>query len=214
MTQPLFPPWSNTILWVAIGAVAASVCALVALPMIGVRTPYMTGEQQPIDQPVKFDHRHHHRDAGIDCLYCHGDAARSPHAGVPPTSRCMGCHAQIWTDSPELEPVRASYFEDRPIRWQRVNSLPDFVFFDHSIHVAKGVGCVQCHGRVDTMAQVYQAKPLTMAWCLDCHRDPAPHVGPPDRVTDMTFEAPAALRGAIARKLGVRSLTSCSTCHR
>jgi hypothetical protein len=179
-----------------------------------VRTPYVTGEGAPIDQPVKFDHRHHVADDGIDCLYCHENATRSPHAGVPPTTRCMGCHSQIWVGSPEVEPVRTSFFEGRPIPWQRVNNLPKFVFFDHSVHLAKGVGCVECHGRVDQMAAVTQAEQLSMSWCLGCHRDPTPHIRPPDRVTDMDYEAPLQIRRAIARELGVETLTNCSNCHR
>lgn len=211
---PLFSPWSNTVLWIALAGAALGAVAVAALPMLWVRTPYVTGEGQPIDQPVKFDHRHHSRDDGIDCLYCHENARRSPYAGVPPTSRCMGCHAQIWTSSPELELVRASFFDARPIRWRRVNSLPKHVFFDHSIHLAKGVGCVSCHGRVDRMPAVQQDASLTMAWCLGCHRDPVPHIGPPDRVSDMEYDAPLAERRAIADALQVRSLTYCSTCHR
>jgi hypothetical protein len=186
----------------------------VAAPMVWVRTPYVTGEGQQVDQPVKFDHRHHSADDGIDCLYCHENAARAPYAGVPPTSRCMGCHAQVWTESPELTLVRESFFEDRAIEWRRVNALPKFVFFDHSVHVARGIGCVECHGRVDRMASVTQTEQLSMSWCLGCHRDPAPHVRPPELVTDMEYDAPLEARRAIAEKLGVRSLTACSTCHR
>jgi hypothetical protein len=214
MGPVLYPPWSNTALWVAIVIALLLLCVVVAAPMIWVRTPYVTGENQEIDQPVKFDHRHHVRDDGIDCLYCHENATRSPYAGVPPTERCMGCHAQIWTNSPELARVRESFFENRPLAWLRVNSLPKFVFFDHSIHLANGIGCIECHGRVDEMPEVRAAAPLTMSWCLDCHRDPVPHVRPPERVTDMTYSAPLSERRNIAARLGVRSLTSCSTCHR
>lgn len=210
----LFPPWSNTVLWIALVGAGLTVGGLVAAPMLWVRTPYVTGEHQPVDQPVKFDHRHHVADDGIDCLYCHENAQRSPYAGVPPTSRCMGCHAQVWTGSPELATVRASFFEGRPIPWQRVNSLPKFVFFDHSIHLGKGIGCVECHGRVDRMAQVEQVAQLSMSWCLGCHRDPVPHVRPPARVTDMEYQPSPEVRSKVAAELGVRSLTYCSTCHR
>jgi hypothetical protein len=212
--SPLFRPWSNTILWIALAGVVLVGAAFVAAPMLWVRTPYVTGEGQEIDQPIKFDHRHHVRDDGVDCLYCHDNARRSPYAGVPATSRCMGCHAQIWTNSPELQTVRASFFEGRPIPWRRVNRLPKFVFFDHSIHLAKGVGCVECHGRVDRMAEVRQVESLTMAWCLGCHRDPIPHIRPPDRLTEMEYDLPLSERAAIAQKLNVRTLTYCSTCHR
>jgi hypothetical protein len=212
--ERLFPPWSNTVLRIALVLLGLTVLVGAALPMFWVRTPYVTGEAQQVDQPVKFDHRHHSRDDGVDCLYCHENALRSPHAGVPATSRCMGCHAQIWTGSPELEVVRASFFESRPISWRRVTRLPKFVFFDHSIHLAKGVGCVECHGRVDHMAEVAQARPLTMAWCLGCHREPVPHLRPPDRVTDMDYEPTMQERRKVAAAMDVRSLTSCSTCHR
>jgi hypothetical protein len=214
VSEPLYPPWSNTVLWIAIALAASSAAMGVALPMFWVRSPYVTGRDQPVDQPVKFDHRHHARDDGIDCLYCHENAERSPYAGIPPTSRCMGCHAEIWPGSPELAAVRASWFESRPIVWRRVNALPKFVFFDHSIHLAKGVGCVECHGRVDRMAEVRQAEDLSMSWCLGCHRDPTPRIRPPDRATDMEYDAPLEERAAIAAQLHVRSLTHCSTCHR
>jgi hypothetical protein len=126
----------------------------------------------------------------------------------------MGCHAQVWPESPEVAPVRASYFDGQPIAWRRVNSLPKFVFFDHSIHLAKGVGCVECHGRVDRMGEVMQTEELSMSWCLGCHKNPIPRLRPPDRVTDMEYVTPPAERRAIGERLGVRSLTSCSTCHR
>jgi hypothetical protein len=213
-SAPLYPPWSNSVLWLAIGCAAIAGAAGIAAPMAWVRTPYVTGEGQPVEQPIKFDHRHHASDDGLDCLHCHENAARSPYAGVPPTSRCMGCHAQIWTQSPELALVRESFFQNRPIRWRRVNALPKFVFFDHSVHLARGVGCVECHGRVDRMASVMQAEQLSMSWCLGCHRDPEPHIRPPALVADMEYEAPLETRRAIAKELRVRSLTACSTCHR
>ena len=185
--------------------------------MAWVRTPFATGQYRPLEQPVPFDHRHHVRDDAIDCRYCHDLVERSPYAGVPPSERCMNCHAQIWNDSALLDPVRRSFFEDRPIAWRRVHRLPDFVFFDHAAHVSHGVGCEECHGRVDRMARVYQVAPLTMRWCLDCHRDPAPHLRPPELVTAMGWTPPGDARAIgeeIARRYAVRSLTSCTTCHR
>src|SRR5207237_390956 len=140
--------------------------------MIYVRTPFYTQQQDPVDQPVQFDHRHHVGDEGIDCRYCHYLVEKSPAAGVPPTSLCLNCHEQIWNKSPKLAPVRESYFADRPIVWNKVNKLPHFVYFNHSIHVRQGVGCVTCHGRVDEMAQVEKAQSLAMGWCLECHRHP------------------------------------------
>lgn len=205
--KPLFPASANAIYWLAIGAIALGALAVPTFFILWARTPYSTGQGEPVIQPVKFDHRHHVRDVGIDCLYCHNNAKEAPYAGVPATSVCMGCHGQIWTESPELAPVRASYFEQKPLVWQRVNSLPDFVFFDHSIHVKNGVGCVSCHGRVDQMGHVYQDKSLTMGFCLDCHRNPEPHLRPLDRVTDMEWAGPPATNQ-------VRHITDCSGCHR
>jgi len=127
----------------------------------------------------------------------------------------MGCHNQVWNDSDVIAPLRASVATGQPIRWQRVHSLPDFVYFDHSIHVTRGIGCVTCHGRVDEMAAVYQVQRLTMRWCLDCHSDPVPHLRPRDRITSMTWTAESPLRTAeLARGYRTRSLTHCSTCHR
>jgi hypothetical protein len=213
----LFPSYANQLLWLAIGAFGAAVVGVPALMIAWARTGYATGQRQPLEQPVKFDHRHHARDDGITCVYCHKGAFEGAFAGVPPTSRCMNCHAQVWTTSPELSAVRHSWFADEPIRWQRVNRLPDFVFFNHSAHVNHGVGCVTCHGRVDLMAQVYAAQPLTMRWCLECHRDPEPHLRPLDKITDMEWtpdRSQTSLGRELRAELGVRSLVHCTTCHR
>jgi hypothetical protein len=171
----------------------------------------------PRDQPVKFDHRHHVRDDGINCLYCHYTAETTAFAGIPPTSLCMNCHNQVWTQSPELAVVRASYFDDTAMHWSRVNSLPDHVFFNHSIHLAKGVGCASCHGRVDEMGQVYQVERLSMSWCLDCHRSPERFLRPKDEVTDMQWQPtrPQEIVGAEIRdQLHVAPTTDCTGCHR
>ena len=171
----LFPPWTNTATHVVLGLLGAGAVGLIVAPMVCARTPFATGIGDPLLQPIAFDHRHHVRDDGIDCLYCHDAAERAPYAGVPATERCMGCHNQIWNDSSLLALVRASVATGQAIRWQRVHSLPDFVYFDHSVHIARDVTCVTCHGRVDEMAAVYQVAPLTMSWCLDCHRRRAPN---------------------------------------
>jgi Cytochrome c7 and related cytochrome c len=188
----------------------------VALPtafLVAVRTPFVTGEGRPIEQPIPFDHRHHVRDDGIDCRYCHDLVERTASAGVPPTERCLNCHSQIWSESPLLQRVWESRASDRPIPWRRVYRLPGFVYFDHSVHVSHGVGCFSCHGAVDGMARVYQAVPLTMRWCLDCHRDPAPHLRPQGRITAME---PAALAraGRTDDLPEVHPGTDCTTCHR
>jgi hypothetical protein len=215
--RPLFPPSANTLLPLGAALVCALPVGAVAFAMAWVRSPYVTGQYDPVDQPVQFDHRHHARDDGIACEYCHTTARRSPYAGVPATAVCMDCHGQVWPDSPALAPVRRAALTGAPIAWRRVHRLPDFVYFDHAAHVTRGVGCVSCHGRVDRMARVFQAAPLTMRWCLDCHRDPDAHLRPLDQVTEMDWRpsGPAREVGRKVREaLGVRSLTNCTTCHR
>ncbi|MGZ3421050.1 MAG: cytochrome c3 family protein [Polyangiales bacterium] len=179
--QPLFPPWSDAALRLGLAAALGGAIAGPLLAMVWARSAYTTGRADPVRQPIAFDHRHHVRDVEIDCRFCHAGAETSRNAGVPPTKLCMGCHAQIWNDAPVLAPLRESVAKNEPIRWVRVNTLPDHVFFDHSIHVARGVGCETCHGRVDQMAQVQATESLSMSFCLDCHRDPASRkvVGPP-----------------------------------
>jgi hypothetical protein len=213
----LFPPWSDSIFRVCLVAAAGGLVGVPAAMILWARTPYTTREGDPIEQPVAFDHRHHARDEGIGCLYCHYEAERGKYAGVPPTSVCMNCHSQIWQDSSRLGPVRGSWFEGRPIRWQRVYQLAQFVYFDHSAHVSHGVGCAECHGRVDQMGQVLAAAPLTMQWCLDCHTDPAPRLRPPAEIANMEW-APdrprRAIGDGIVRDLHVDPPVSCTGCHR
>lgn len=181
------------------------------------RSGYMTGVSVARQQPVQFSHRHHAGELGIDCRYCHGAVERTASAGVPPTQTCINCHAQIWSQSAFLEPVRASFRTDRSLEWIRVHDLPDFVYFDHSIHVAKGVGCVTCHGRVDEMNQIYKVATLQMSWCLDCHRHPERYVRPRERVFDMAWH-PDGPQEALGRQLvlayDIHTRTDCDTCHR
>jgi hypothetical protein len=204
-----------------------SAAALLAIPAIAVgglmayvRSPFVTFQNHPVEQPIEFDHRHHAGDEQIDCRYCHHTVEESPTAGIPSTEICMSCHVQIWNQSPYLALVRESYFTDKPIPWVRVHNLPDFVYFNHSIHVAKGVGCVTCHGRVDLMGAIEQYSPLTMQWCLDCHRDPKPNLRPQEYITSMTWQPPAkpeeaaALADQLYEQNDVHTRTSCSTCHR
>jgi len=184
------------------------------------RSSYNTGARVAWDQPVQFSHKHHVSDDGIDCRYCHTSVEKTAFAGIPPTRTCMNCHSQLFVDSPYLEPVRASWRSGEPIRWRRVHDLPDFVYFNHSIHVNKGVGCVECHGRVDQMAQTYQVASLQMEWCIGCHRDPQRVLRPADEIFNMAWTAPPDQEEQ-GRRLaeaygtpGVRRLTSCDTCHR
>ncbi|MGD0674205.1 MAG: cytochrome c3 family protein [Polyangiaceae bacterium] len=215
--RPLFPIWSDSLFRLCLVVAATGFVATATLTILWARTPYATKEDEPVQQPIEFDHRHHVRDDGIDCLYCHYEAQRSKYAAPPPTSVCMNCHSQVWQESERLAPVRASWFDDRPLRWRRVHQLPAFVYFDHSAHVSHGVGCAECHGRVDLMAQVHAVAPLTMEWCLDCHRDPDPHLRPLSEITNMEWH-PAGPRREIGarvkRDLHVQPSVQCTTCHR
>jgi len=176
--------------------------------------PYRVGDAPP--QPIAFSHKHHVGDDGIDCRFCHAGVETSSFAGIPSTQVCMTCHSQLFTDAPMLEPLRESAARGIPIRWTRVHRLPDFAYFDHSIHVAKGVGCVECHGRVDWMPLMRRVAPLTMQWCLACHRDAAPHLRAPSQVFDMTPTSAARVVAGIPHEAlaSKRRLTDCSTCHR
>jgi hypothetical protein len=184
------------------------------------RSAYITGKFLEIQQPVQFSHKHHVGDDGIDCRYCHSTVETTATAGMPPTQTCMNCHSQIWADSPYLEPVRASFRENKPIEWERVHDLPEYVYFNHSIHVAKGVGCSTCHGPIDEMPAVYQENTLQMEWCLSCHREPERFIRPKSEVFNMKWQdsdLSPAQRIDLKKQYNIRQtemLTSCSTCHR
>jgi NAD-dependent SIR2 family protein deacetylase len=184
------------------------------------RSSYLTNQFLERQQPVQFSHKHHAGDDGIDCRYCHTTVETTASAGMPPTQTCMNCHSQIWADSPYLEPVRASFRENKPIQWDRVHDLPEFVYFNHSIHVAKGVGCSTCHGQIDNMPAVYQENTLQMEWCIACHRDPSQYIRPKSEIFNMEWkdsDLNAAERVQLKDQYKIRSremMTSCSTCHR
>jgi hypothetical protein len=168
-------------------------------------------------QPVPFSHALHAGELGMDCRYCHTTVEEAAFAAVPPSATCMNCHKQIAPESRKLLAVRETVAHEAPVAWIKVHDLPDYVYFNHSAHVTRGVSCVSCHGRVDQMEQVYVAKPLSMAWCLGCHRDPEPHLRPPEFVTDLSWvsEVDAVKTGQEVRKqLQIHPSTSCSTCHR
>jgi len=179
------------------------------------RSPYATGAGITRDQPVPFSHAHHVNELGIDCRYCHTSVEESHFAGIPPTKTCMNCHQQIWQGAEMLATVRDSFKTDKSIPWQRVHQLGDFCYFNHSIHVKKGIGCVTCHGRIDNMPLVWQEQTLLMEWCLDCHRNPEPHVRPRSEVFNMTYSRKDPDEGKKLLELyQIRSKISCSTCHR
>ncbi len=168
-------------------------------------------------QPVQFSHKHHVGDDGIDCRYCHTSVETSAYAGIPTTHICMSCHSQLWTNTAMLEPVRRSYTEDTPIEWLRVHDLPDYVYFNHSIHVNKGVACIMCHGRVDEMPLIRREKSLEMRWCLSCHRSPELFVRPREHVFDMNWNPPPdqlAMGRRLVKEYKIQKLTDCYTCHR
>jgi hypothetical protein len=206
----------NTLSKVSIFGAVFFVTALCWVLSVVYRSSYVTDVHIAYVQPVPFSHAHHVGQLGIDCRYCHTSVETSSFAGIPPTKICMNCHQQIWVGSDMLEPVRDSYRTDQSIPWQRVHNLPGFVYFDHSIHIHKGVGCVTCHGRVDEMPLTWQEGTLLMEWCVDCHRAPQRHLRPREEVFSMTWKAPDpdTLGPALAREYHVRSLISCSTCHR
>jgi hypothetical protein len=216
----IFHRHTNVYSRLSIVAVVAFVAILGgAIGMLHV-SGYNTNQGVTIDQPIQFSHAHHVGGVGLDCRYCHTSVEDSAFANIPPTKTCMNCHSQIWATAPILEPVRASFRNNTPLAWTRVHDLPDFVYFNHSIHVKQGVGCATCHGPVDRMPLMMQAAPLTMSWCVDCHRNPAPNLRPRDQVFNMNWQRPADDPDLGARlikeyKVGsAEQLTSCSTCHR
>jgi hypothetical protein len=213
----IFRRSANTLSKVSLVGVLMLVGSLILLAMILGRSSYVTRQQIYIEQPVQFSHVHHVLDDGIDCRYCHTSVETSSFAGIPPTKTCMNCHSQIWANAPILEPVRASYRNDTPMRWIRVHDLPDFVYFNHSVHVKKGVGCETCHGRVDQMPLMRQQNSLQMDWCITCHRAPENYVRPRSEVYTMGYRPPvpqSVIGPQLVKEYGIRGNTSCSTCHR
>ncbi|HYY24400.1 MAG TPA: cytochrome c3 family protein [Candidatus Udaeobacter sp.] len=216
MTQ-IFHPSTNTISKVSIFGGVALIVILFSGAAAFYRSSYVTEVGVARDQPVPFSHKHHVTDDGIDCRYCHTSVENSSFAGIPPTKICMNCHTQIWADSPMLEPVRESFRTGKSLEWTRVHNLPGFVYFDHSIHVHKGVGCSTCHGRVDQMPLMWREASLYMEWCLECHRNPERFVRPREYVFSMDYQPPAdqmALGQKLVKEYRIQKLTSCSTCHR
>jgi hypothetical protein len=213
----IFHPSSNTLSRASIFGAILVVALVLWLLVVIQRSSYMTQAEVARQQPVQFSHKHHVSGLGIDCRYCHTSVEVSAFAGIPPTKTCMNCHFQIWADSPMLEPVRESYQTGRSIPWTRVHDLPDFTYFNHSIHVLKGVGCVTCHGRVDLMPLTWRQHSLLMEWCLECHREPERFVRPREHVFDMAWqpaEDQLTMGLRLVQEYHIEKLTSCSVCHR
>ena len=213
----IFHPSTNTIARVSIFGLLFFVAFLGWLVMAVDRSSAVTRQNQVIEQPVPFSHDHHVGEVGLDCRYCHSAVEKSASAGMPSTATCMGCHSVLFAEEPILEPVRASFRDSRPIEWNRVYDLPDFAYFNHSIHVAKGMGCTTCHGDIGKMPLTWKASSLQMEWCLECHRDPARFVRPRSEVFNPDWD-PASLsapeRAALITEYRIQSKTSCSVCHR
>jgi len=215
----IFHPRANSIARVVLVAIPLSLVFLLVVGYQFSASPYTTGLDRIVEQPVPFSHKHHVGALGLDCRYCHEDVEQAAFAGMPPTSTCMTCHSQLWTNADVLEPVRASLVNGKPLHWNRVYSLPDYVYFDHSVHVRNGVGCSSCHGDMSEQPLTLQAQPLTMGWCLECHRDPGPHLRPADQIYDPRVPDPhngARKSAELLHQYLVesRNLTDCSTCHR
>jgi len=217
MSRFLFPKWSNLLLPTIIAAALTIPLYAVFFVAYGFSPKTLEVGYQP-KQPVPFSHALHAGELGMDCRYCHTSVEKAAHASVPPTQTCMNCHTQIRPQSPKLEPVRESYETGLPVEWTRIHKLPDFAYFDHSAHVNRGIGCVSCHGRIDTMEVVYQKSPLSMGWCLECHRNPEINLRPTSEITNLGFDSATDLtaedREALKKKYHMSPSEDCSTCHR
>jgi hypothetical protein len=216
----LFRPGANTIVRIALVSLVAGPAAVLGGAMALQRTSYVTGQHRFVDQPVPFSHQHHVGDLGLDCRFCHGGVESAAYAGTPPTKTCMTCHSQIWTNAEMLAPVRESFAKGVPIAWNRVNDLPGYVYFDHHVHVNNGVPCAACHGDVSKMPLTVKAAPMTMQFCLGCHREPAQRLVPQQKVFDPEVraeigeEAAKVIHARVAALPKTQSLTDCSVCHR
>ena len=213
----IFHRSANTLSKVSLFGVLTLVGGLILLAMVLGRSSYVTRQHEYVEQPIQFSHLHHVLDDGIDCRYCHTSVETSAFAGIPPTKTCMNCHSVLFNTEPILEPVRASFRDNKPLTWIRVHDLPDFVYFNHSIHVKKGVGCETCHGRVDQMPLMQQERSLQMEWCINCHRAPEQFVRPRSEITTMNYhpvEPQSTLGPKLVKEYGIQTRITCSTCHR
>ena len=219
-TAQTFPKSANQIAWLGILLALIGVGGAGALLFLIDRGPLHTNQGVYVNQDVPFSHDHHTEGLGIDCRYCHTSVEESSSAGIPPTATCMNCHKVIWANTDMLEPVRTSWQTGEPLEWNRVHDLPDYVYFNHSIHVASGIGCESCHGPVNEMPLVYQEHSLQMRWCLDCHRNPEDFVRPKDEVFNLDWEprdegvSQGELGARLVAEYGLNPNENCSTCHR
>ena len=213
MSRFIFPEWTETLKkWVNLLVLGAPVY-LVALIAYGVTPEALRIGYQP-EQPVPYSHALHAGELGMDCRYCHSVVERSPKAAVPPAATCMNCHSTVKKDADSLLPVRQAFGENEPLRWARVTDLPDYVFFNHQAHVNASVGCESCHGRIDQMVKVYQYASLTMEWCINCHKDPTPHLRDAVNVTKMGYRQSPGEGERVRKANQINAPTNCSTCHR
>lgn len=219
----LFSRSNDLYLRLTLAGLVILVLAGVAVALGLARSSYVTGQDRVLEQPIPFSHQHHVADIGIDCRYCHQTVEALASAGMPSTQTCMNCHRYLWNDSEMLQPVHRSFRRDEPIRWNRVHDLPDYVYFNHAIHIHGGIGCYSCHGKVGEMPLTWQARPLTMQWCLDCHRNPEQHVRParfvyePKPLEQLVAEKPdelKQLRSTLVKKNNLQRRDDCYTCHR
>jgi hypothetical protein len=218
MTPFVFPRWANKTRALAGVLLGAAPLYLTGLVWYGA-SPKTTDVGYEPKQPVPYSHALHAGQLGLDCRYCHNTVEQAAHAAIPATQTCMNCHEMVHTKSDKLAPVRASWETNEPVEWVKVHDLPDYVYFNHSAHVTRGVGCVSCHGRVDQMEEVHQVEPLIMSWCLQCHRNPEKNLRPPEEVTNMTWappdgQDPIEYGKMLREKNHLNPPTDCSTCHR
>ena len=209
---------ANTISRVSLFVVVSGAALLLAAAYTIDRGHFNTDVRVAKDQPIPFSHKHHVTDDGIDCRYCHTSVETSQYAGIPATEICMSCHSQVWSNATMLEPLRESFRTNQSIAWTRIHDLPEFVYFNHSIHLKKGIGCATCHGRVDQMPLTMKVNTLNMNWCVECHRNPEKYVRPREEVFNMAYQAPAdqltRLGPELVEKYHVQKLDDCYTCHR
>jgi hypothetical protein len=213
----LFRPSSNTIAKVGIVVAALLAVSTLSVAYIIDRGPWITSVRVAPEQPIPFSHKHHVKDDGIDCRYCHTSVETSSFAGIPPTETCMTCHSQIWSSATLTAAIRESWASGKSIEWTRVHDLPDFVYFNHSIHINKGIGCSTCHGQVNEMPLTYKVNTLNMNWCINCHRQPERFIRPKAEVFNIDYQYPPdqlELGKKLVDEYHVHSLTDCVTCHR